>query len=189
MSQPLREASSSFWGACAAVGLVVFLAACASPPTEESPPPTDQAPTPQPTATDVGLAGDAGVLRTPVLRTPGAQLLISVIDEHGERITDGVLAVSTEFEGSWSYYDSKYSVDVATIQDGLLSVSPPPRSYRATMSFRVVMPDGRTSDTLLIQNDEYWVAVVATSREFVAIHRFDLAKSGVSSDAVYLGSP
>lgn len=144
---------------------------------------------PRPTATDVSPADSAGQVNTPRLSTPGAKLLISVIDEHGEPINQGVIEVWTEFEGSLSYYNGGYSVDVATIQDGLLGIHPPPPiEYPATTSVRIVMRDGRTSDTLVIEHDEYWDAVAATSRDFVATHQFDLAKSDVSSKLDYLGS-
>lgn len=187
MAQWFRKATSQFQSGSAVLGLVVFLAACASPTSEGSRSPASQEPTPRPTATDIGPADSAGQVNTPL--TPGAKLLISVIDEHGEPINEGIIEVWTEFEGSLSYYNSGYSVNVATIQDGLLGLHPPPRNdYPATMSLRIVMPDGRTSDTLVIENDEYWVAVAATSRDFVATHQFDLAKSDVSSTLDYLGS-
>ena len=184
MAQWFRKATSQFQSGSAVLGLVVFLAACASPTSEGSRSPASQEPTPRPTATDIGPADSAGQVNTPL--TPGAKLLISVIDEHGEPINEGIIEVWTEFEGSLSYYNSGYSVDVATIQDGLLGIHPPPpNDYPATMSLRIVMPDGSTSDTLVIENDEYWDAVASTSRDFVATHQFDLAKSGVSSKLDY----
>ena len=189
MAQWFRKATAQFQSGSAVLGLVVFLAACASPPSEGSRPPTSQEPTPRPTETDVGPADTARQLNTPRPSTPGAKLLISVIDEHGKPINQGVIEVWTEFEESLSYYNSGYWVDVATIQDGLLGIHPPPpNDYPATMSLRIVMPDGRTSDTLVVENDEYWDAVAATSRDFVAAHQFDLAKSGVSSTLDYRAS-
>ena len=50
MPRPLQKASSHRWLARATLGLVVFLAACASPVSEETPPPADDGATPQPAA-------------------------------------------------------------------------------------------------------------------------------------------
>ena len=56
MSQPLRKTSSQFWSVSAVLGLAVFLAACTSPASQETPPVSDQEPAPRPTATDVVAA-------------------------------------------------------------------------------------------------------------------------------------
>lgn len=111
---------------------------------------------------------------------PGANVLISVIDEQGKPVGQGMIEVYVEFEDNLSHYDYSYSVNLVSIRDGLLGLHPPPSSDSATIFIQVVIPDGRTSDTLLFKNDEYWDAVAVTEQDFVASHEFVLGKSGTS---------
>lgn len=109
---------------------------------------------------------------------PGANLLISVVDEQGQTVTEGTIEISTEFPGDLVYYNYQYSVNLSSVQNGLLALYPPPSHTPATVLLQVITPDGKTSDTLVIKNDEFWKAVAATERNFVASHKFDLRKSG-----------
>ena len=111
---------------------------------------------------------------------PGANVLISVIDEQGKPVGQATIEVYVEFEDNLSHYDYSYSVNLVYIRDGLLGLHPPPSSDSATIFIQVVIPDGRTSGTLLFKNDEYWDAVAVTEQDFVASHEFVLGKSGTS---------
>lgn len=117
---------------------------------------------------------------TPV--TPGAALLIDVVDERGEPVEEGTVEVSIEFEGDLAYYNYSYSLSLASNPDGLMGVSPPPSRLPATISMRVVTSAGRTSDTLVIRNDEYWFAFAHTETDFVGVHEFDLSKIEVTTN-------
>lgn len=120
---------------------------------------------------------------------PGTAILISVIDEQGLPVEEGTIVISVENQVV-PQWDFAYSVDLSSVlPDGLLSVSAPPGRVPATVAIQVVTPTGEASDTLVIGGNEFWQAVVATDLDYVAVHEFDLAKSGTTSSAVYITVP
>ncbi len=178
VSGAMRMMFNSLKGAIIAVaGLTLLLlqTACGSqhPPTAASTP----LPAP-PTRPAVG--------NTPSF--PGANLLISIVGLDGQPVEEGTLEVSIEYEGDLAYLDDSYSVDVATISNGLLGMHPPPTRHPATLFIQVKSPAGVVSDRLVVKNTDFWNAVDA-ERDYVAIHRFQLGKSDVTSDLAYLASP
>ena len=115
---------------------------------------------------------------------PGANLLIRVVDEFGQEVREGTIEVLVEYR-DFPDRNYRYAIDLASIQDGLLALYPPPSHIPATVSLRVVTLDGRTSDTLEIRNKEYWDAVERSTIDYVAIHTFDLNKKDQMSEINY----
>ena len=100
-------------------------------------------------------------------------------------MSKGTIEITVEFEGDMAFYNFSGSRSLAATSGGLLNFEPPPRRAPATISMRVVTPDGRTRDTLLFRNHEFWEAV-APGRDYVGAHTFQLGKSGKVSELVYL---
>lgn len=166
------DRSPMFVIGAAALALALVHVACGSQASVIS----DQTSTPTTASSTVG--------NTPSF--PGANLLINVVDEQGQPVTDGTIEVSVENEGAFDYLDFNYSVNLATFGGGgLLGIHPPPRRHLAKMLLQVVTPNGERSNTLIVRNDEFWSAV-DPDRDYVAAHTFDLGKSGKVSELVYL---
>ncbi len=109
-------------------------------------------------------------------------MLISVIDEQGQPVQEGTVEASFEHADrpELDFQDSFY---LAAFPDGLIPVHPTtPEHIPGTLSIRVVTPSGGVSDTLVIRNDEYGLAFVDTETGFVAVHEFDLSKTGVTTN-------
>ncbi len=135
------------------------------------------APAPTSTSTDTAPS-PPGTL--PLI--PGANLLISVIDEQGQPVQEGTVEASFEHAGR-PELDFQDSFDLASFPDGLIPVHPTtPEQIPGTVSIKVVTPSGGVSDTLVIRNDEYGLAFVDTETGFVAVHEFDLSKTGVTTN-------
>ncbi|MCH8184782.1 MAG: hypothetical protein IH862_01630 [Chloroflexi bacterium] len=136
-----------------------------------------------PSPTSLPTTASSTVGNTPSF--PGANLLINVVDEQGQPVTDGTIEVSVENEGAFDYLDFNYSVNLATFGGGgLLGIHPPPRRHLAKMLLQVVTLNGKRSDTLVVRNDDFWEAV-DPDRDYVAAHTFDLGKTGKVSELVY----
>ena len=120
---------------------------------------------------------------------PGTAVLISVIDEQGQPVKEGTIEISVENQVV-PQWDFSYALDFsALLPSGLLPLHPPSGRVPATVSIQVVTPTGEASDTLVISGNEFWEAVVATDLDYVAVHEFDLAKSGTTSNVVYTTEP
>lgn len=119
--------------------------------------------------------------------TPGTNLLISVVDTTGRLVREGTIQVSVVFEPHLAFYDFSYAKELSSVlsNGGLLGIEPPPGRVPATTSVQVVMSDGRTTDALVIDNDQFWNAV-DPNRGYVATHTFQLGKSGKVSELIYL---
>ncbi len=115
---------------------------------------------------------------TPLI--PGENLLISVIDQQGQLVQEGTVEASFEY-ADFPERNFQTSLDLAFFQ-GLIPIYPPPEHILATVSLWVVTPDGGVSDTLVIRNDEYALAFVDSELDFVAVHEFDLSKTGVTTN-------
>ena len=66
---------------------------------------------------------------------------------------------------------------------GLIPLGPTtPAHISATVSIRVVTLGGGVSDTLVIRNDEWVLALANSGIDFVVAHEFDLSKTGVTTN-------
>ena len=111
-------------------------------------------------------------------------MLVRVVDGQGQPVEEGKIKVSVEYQDN-PQYSFAYTVDLsALLPGGLLPLDPPSSDIRATVSIQVVTPAGEASDTLVVRGG-FWEAFVATDRDCVAVHEFDLAKSGTTSNVVY----
>ena len=169
----------------AALTLFLILTACGSEanvdvgptptPTAMEPSTPEATAVPQPTSTSTGTPPSPPV-NVPLI--PGGRLLISVIDQQGQPVQEGTVEVFIEY-AEIPERNFQDSFDLAYFQ-GLIPVGGAPEHISATLSIRVVTPDGRVSDTLVIRNDEYALALGDT--EFVGVHEFDLGKTGVTTN-------
>jgi len=117
---------------------------------------------------------------------PGASLCIKVIGSFGFPVKKGTVEVSVEFPGERSYYNYQYTIDLASLKDGLIYLSPPPSHEPATVLIKVIALNGRASDTLAILNNQYWEAVESTKSNFVARHTFKISSDGQISKVSYI---
>ncbi len=120
------------------------------------------------------VAAPSGQENVPLVS--GANLLLTVIDEQGMPVPVGVVEYSVVYTNIPGRNRTS-EVKPASFHDGLLPVYPPPAHIPATVSLRVVTPGGRTSDTLVVRNDEYWQAFAPNEVDFVVVHEFDLSKT------------
>jgi len=120
---------------------------------------------------------------TNVSRIPGANILITVVNENNIIIQEGTLKVSVEYR-DFPDRNYEYSVNLVSLDNGLLALYPPPSHIPSTISIRVETPAGKKSDTLVIKNNEYWEAVDKTS-DYVGKHQFHLNKSGEETSLTY----
>ncbi len=169
----------------AAFALFLVLSACGSE-TAVIPTPTAMEPfTPEATAVPKPTATSTGTAPSPpgnVPLIPGANFLISVIDEQGQPVLEGTVEALIE-NAVFPERNFQDSFDLTSFPDGLIPVHPTtPEHIPATLSIRVVTPDGGVSDTLVIRNDEWGLAFVDSELDFVAVHEFDLSKTGVTTN-------
>ena len=133
---------------------------------------------------------------------PGSAIRIIVTGEDGLPVEEGSIEVVVRFAGDASYYDYSYSVDLASVRDGLLGIDPPPPRYDAELSVRVVTPAGTQSDEFAFSNTAFWELYTDDPGEFVASHEFDVGKpddttrlnrapefASVNNVSVFLGKP
>ena len=114
----------------------------------------------------------------------GANLLINVVDEQGQAVEEGIIEVLVDYQ-DFPDRNYQYTVNLASIQDGLLPLNPPPSHIPATISLKMKTPNGNTSDTLMIKNGQYWQAIENTQQDYVATHQFDLNQNGTITNIVY----
>lgn len=116
---------------------------------------------------------------------PGATVLVTVVDEQGQPVEQGDVEISVEYQDN-PQYNFAYAVELSSLlPSGLLPLDPPSRDVAATVSIHVVTPAGETTDTLVVSGG-FWEAVVATDLDYVAVHEFDLSKSGTTSSVAYI---
>ena len=127
---------------------------------------------------------DSGLGVTPP--TPGANILISVIDELGQPVQEGTVKISTEYEPAFAFYNDTFTMSLQSdVVDGLLGLYPPPANYLAKISIRVMTPAGGVSDALVVDSVAFWQAVEATESDYVGVHQFDLGKTGQTTILVF----
>ena len=63
----------------------------------------------------------------------GANLLINVVDEQGQAVEEGIIEVLVDYQ-DFPDRNYQYTVNLASIQDGLLPLNPPPSHIPATIS-------------------------------------------------------
>ena len=114
----------------------------------------------------------------------GANLQISLVDELGQVVEEGTITVSVKYQ-DFLDRNYNYSLDLKSLNDSLLPLYPPPSDILSTVTVWIITPAGKISDTLTINNIEYWNAVNATEQDYVATHQFDLNQNGTITNIVY----
>ena len=182
MTATFKRMSSLLLGAAALISLLAQIAcgseAAVVPTSTAMASPTAEATAaPEPTSTSTGAAPSPPG-NVPI--TPGGRLLVSVIDQQGQTVQEGTVEAFTEYV-DFPERNHQDSFDLAFFQ-GLIPASPPPAHIPGTVSLRVVTPDGGVSDTIVIRGDEYTLAFVDSELDFVAVHEFDLSKTGQTTN-------
>lgn len=115
---------------------------------------------------------------------PGANILISVVDENGNQVVDGTIEASVEFEGDASYYNYSYSANLLSVPEGLLDIHPPTSKYSAKINLHVVSSTGEKSDMLIIDNNTFWDNLHVIHPDYVAIHEFEIGEEGIITEII-----
>ena len=107
---------------------------------------------------------------------PAAYLLIRVVDEKGDPVTDGTLVFETTYARESGVPSWTYEMDLArVVEDGnLVYFAPAPPDREETVVISVRDHAGQVSAPWRIENPLYWQAVEGSDKDYALAHTFVL---------------